>query len=98
MTLPAIEVRCAPGGAGWKCSVKVTGEREYGYVVDVSRDELVRYGRGWPDATELVAASFRFLLDHEPPGSILAHFSLSAIERYFPQFRAEIGRYLAAAE
>ena len=93
----SFEVRCATSSDGWKCSIKIHGDREYGYVVEVSRDELKRYGRGWADASELVSASFRFLLDHEPAGSILAHFSISAIERYFPEFRNEIARYLSEA-
>ena len=95
MAVPQADVRCATHGDGWRCSVKVHAEREYGYVVDVSKDELLRYGRGWADPAELVAASFRFLLEHEPPGSILAQFSLSAIERYFPEFRSEIRTYLS---
>lgn len=45
-------------------------------------------------ATELVEASFRFLLDREPKESILSSFDLSVIERYFPEYPNRIGDYL----
>lgn len=43
---------------------------------------------------ELVAASFRFLLDREPKESILSRFDLGVISRYFPEYDSEIARYL----
>lgn len=51
---------------------------------------------GLPDATteDLVAASFRFLLDREPKESILAEFDLGLISRYFPEYRSRIRDYL----
>ena len=45
-------------------------------------------------AGELVRAAVTFLLDREPKESILARFDLPVIERYFPEFPAQIGRYL----
>jgi len=47
---------------------------------------------GWSGETEaeLVRESFAFLLDHEPPTSILRTFSLYVIGRYFPQYPTEI--------
>ena len=36
-------------------------------------------------------------LDREPKESILAHFDVTVIRRYFPEFEREIGRYLALA-
>jgi hypothetical protein len=49
---------------------------------------------GWGQAAEaeLVRESFAFLLEREPPTSILRSFSLDVIERYFPEFPAEIRR------
>jgi hypothetical protein len=35
---------------------------------------------------DLVARSFEFLLQREPPGSILSTFDLSVIQRYFPEY------------
>jgi hypothetical protein len=44
---------------------------------------------------ELVRASFAFLLDREPAGSILPRFSLDIISRYFPEYPTELRQYLA---
>lgn len=57
--------------------------------VTASDDELRRYG-GADDPADLVRASFEFLLEREPKESILGSFALSAIERYFPEYPAEI--------
>jgi hypothetical protein len=39
---------------------------------------------------DLVTRSFAFLLEREPPASILATFALPEIERYFPGFTRAI--------
>lgn len=45
-------------------------------------------------AIRVIEEAFRFLLEREPNTSILASFELREIERYFPEFRAEIaGRF-----
>jgi len=36
-----------------------------------------------------VKASFAFLLEREPPGSILHSFDLTEIARYFPEYDSE---------
>lgn len=66
------------------------------HVVSVSSEEQARYG---PDVelSRLVEESFRFLLEREPAASILSRFSLSAIERYFPEYPTEIRRRLTGA-
>ena len=50
-----------------------------------------------PGATPeaLVAASFDFLLEREPPGSILRTFELPIIGRYFADYPDEIRRRMA---
>ena len=55
----------------------------------MSQEDLLRYGRG-RSVDELIRASFEFLLQREPPSSILADFELSTIERYFPEFRESV--------
>ncbi len=35
---------------------------------------------------DLVRRSFKFLLEREPPQSILSRFGLSDIERYYPEY------------
>lgn len=42
----------------------------------------------------LVEAAFGFLLDREPKEAILGEFDLDVIARYFPEFEAELPRYL----
>jgi len=34
---------------------------------------------------------FRFLLDREPPESILRRFAVDDVQRYFPEFWSEVG-------
>ena len=61
--------------------------------VTVSKADLERHGAG-ASAEDLVAASFRFLLEREPKESILGRFDLSVITRYFPEYPARIADYL----
>lgn len=44
--------------------------------------------------SELVVASFRFLLDREPKESIMSRFDLDVIGRYFPDYRTKVREYL----
>lgn len=46
------------------------------------------------DGERLVRESFAFLLEREPATSVLSDFPLTAIERYFPEYRDEISRRL----
>jgi hypothetical protein len=49
-----------------------------------------------PDDLEaVVRESFRFLLEREPASSILPRFSLSEIERYFPEYPTELAHRLS---
>jgi hypothetical protein len=43
-------------------------------------------------AETVLREAFRFLLEREPNTSVLTHFDLQDIERYFPEFRVEISR------
>jgi hypothetical protein len=43
---------------------------------------------------ECVRLCFEFLLAREPKESILGHFDVTVIERYFPEFRQEFARLL----
>jgi hypothetical protein len=44
---------------------------------------------------ELIRKSFEFLLEREPKESILTHFELRMIGRYFPEYEREIKKRLA---
>lgn len=88
-----VEVVCQHASDGWTCHVRVgpdPGATEH--VVSVSAAELAAYAPGAAEPTHLVSASFAFLLEREPRESILRRFSLSTIERYFPDYRADIVR------
>lgn len=54
------------------------------HTVTVTKTDLRRWGRG--DVEDLVRRSFDFLLEREPPSSILSRFELPVIERYFPEY------------
>ena len=49
-------------------------------------------GSGSGDEERLVRMSFEFLLEREPPGSILPVFDLDIIGRYFPEYVATMRR------
>jgi hypothetical protein len=46
------------------------------------------------DPERIIRESFAFLLEREPPSSILREFSLDVIARYFPEYRDELPRRL----
>jgi hypothetical protein len=65
------------------------------HEVSVSADALASYsGPRAEDAHALVHESFVFLLEREPRESILRRFELPVIERYFPEYRDEVGKRL----
>lgn len=88
-----IEVVCDPRTGGWLCRVSVMdGGEATRYEVGVTAGDLERLAPGSADPADLVRASFEFLLEREPPGSILRSFDLPVIGRYFPGFEDTIGR------
>ena len=90
-----VTVRAEPKGDGWLCEVGVdhAGQRTT-HAVTVERADLQRWAGGTDraDVESLVAKSFDFLLEREPPSSILATFDLSVIRRYFPEYDAAFTR------
>jgi hypothetical protein len=82
-----LTVTCFQAFDGWNCHVTVSDDdgTKTEHDVSVTRAERDRYAPG-ADVHVLVDASFRFLLANEPKESILGHFALSDIERYFPSF------------
>src|SRR5580692_9800659 len=55
-----------------------------------------RLGAAGVPVADLVHRSFTFLLEREPPTSILRTFSLEQIGDYFPDYPAQIRRLVAA--
>lgn len=90
-----VSVTAAPAGDGWVCEVAVehAGEKSR-HTVAVFRTDIERWGRGTEkeDVEDLVARSFAFLLEREPPGSILRRFDLAVIQRYFPDYDQQFRR------
>ena len=63
------------------------------HEVTVWPSDIERYAPGaLPE--DLLEASFAFLLDREPKEAILKRFELPVIERYFPEYRTQIGGML----
>jgi hypothetical protein len=92
----ALDVRCEPVGAGWRCEVTVGDDPgATTHEVAVSAATLASLAPGTADPEALVRASFEFLLEREPRESILRRFDLMVIRRYFPDWEGEIRRRLS---
>lgn len=63
--------------------------------VTMSKTDYSRLAQGSCPPARCLEAAFRFLLDREPKEAILARFDVSVIARYFPNFEAELPRYIA---
>jgi hypothetical protein len=63
------------------------------HEVTVWPSDVERYAPG-AEPEALIEASFAFLLEREPKESILKRFELPVIERYFPEYRRQIGGML----
>lgn len=89
----ALEISCKPEAAGWHCRVRVgTDAAATIHDVTLSRADLARLAPGGASPESLVRASFVFLLQREPRESILRHFELPLIGRYFPEWERTIRR------
>jgi hypothetical protein len=92
-------IHVVPAG-GRDFDVEVTDEaaagtpgRVYRYHVTVDDPVLAALGVAGDDPavlSALVRESFAFLLDREPPSSILRRFDLSVISTYFPEYPAAL--------
>jgi hypothetical protein len=84
-----VSVHAVVDGESWRCEVSVDhGGQRTQHVVTVARADLARWanGTGTDDVEDLVARSFEFLLEREPPNAILATFDLSVIQHYYPEY------------
>lgn len=87
-----IKVTATPNAAGWTCEVQIQerGRTVTDHVVDATTSDLMRLAPS-SSVEDLVKRSFEFLLEREPPESILRRFRLADIERYFPEYPGVIG-------
>jgi hypothetical protein len=71
------------------------GKSETRHTITMSAQTCERLivGKYTPERSLKVA--FRFLLDREQKESILSHFDVTVISRYFPDFERELPRYLS---
>jgi hypothetical protein len=90
-----IDVRRVSAADPYEFDVTVrAGKGETRHRVTLSQADHRRLTAGRGTAEACVEAAFRFLLDREPKESILPHFDLMVIARYFPEFERELPRYL----
>ena len=74
------------------------GKGETRHQVTMSRDTCERLTSGKHTPERCLKTAFKFLLDREPKESILRHFDVTVISRYFPEFEQEIPRYLSQSD
>lgn len=74
---------------GWEVEVEVADHKYKVFVNQLTLDNL-----NGETPEKLAEASFRFLLDREPPESILKAFNLEMISQYFPEYEAKIADYM----
>ena len=91
-----IEVRRTGDGdpLGFEVLVR-EGKGETRHQVTMSRETCERLSGGKHMPERLIEAAFFFLLDREPKESILGHFDVTIIVRYFPEFERELPKYLS---
>lgn len=90
-----VTVRAETRGDNWLCDVNIdhAGQRTR-HAVTVTPADLKRWAGGTEreDVESLVARSFDFLLEREPPNAILTSFDLSLIQRYFSDYDSAFRR------
>jgi hypothetical protein len=85
------ELRVTPAGERtFQVEATVDGRR-HAWRVGVPPELAARHGA---DPESVAKATIAFLLDREPPGSILAAFECSVVPRFFPEYEAELPGYL----
>jgi hypothetical protein len=86
-----IDVKASDKGTSYELQVTVS-ERgsETHHRVTLQKADHERLAGSKASPEDLVAASFRFLLEREPKESILRSFDLTVIGRYFPEYEREI--------
>ncbi len=92
---PPLTVACIADPDGWRCDVRV-GEDAAAtdHVVILDRDALIELAPVGASPEDLVAESFRFLLEREPREAIMRSFELPVISRYFADYSQVIRRRL----
>ena len=89
--MASIEVRRSKhdGSYAFQVTVREGGGTTH-HQVTLRETDYVRLTGGKASPEDLVAESFRFLLEYEPKEAILESFDLPVIVRYFPRYEREI--------
>ena len=77
------EIVARPAGAGAFEVEATAGGRRHAWRVSVPGELAARHGS---EPEDVARATIAFLLDREPPGSIMATFDCSVVPRYFRLF------------
>lgn len=88
-----VEVGCSGDRrVGWTCFAaireadRIVSEHE----VRLAAGDLARLAPSATDPADLVERSMSFLLEREPPTSILRTFDLTVISQFYPEYEATI--------
>jgi hypothetical protein len=84
------EIRVVSLGESQYRVTVVDGKHRTSHVVTATPSDVERYAAAETSPEQLIEASFEFLLEREPPSSILSTFALPVIERYFPEYPSVI--------
>jgi len=94
--LAQIDVSVTEKDETYQCEVTVTeGNNQTRHSVTLDKADYKQLAQGKVTPKELVAESFRFLLEREPKEAILRSFELTVISRYFPSYEREIKKRLS---
>jgi hypothetical protein len=74
--------------------VIVEAKTRTGHIVTLTDDYHQKLTGGNVTPEKLIEKSFEFLLERESNTSILSHFELSVIARYFPEYEKAIVKRL----
>jgi hypothetical protein len=86
---PNLDITAA-GASVYDVTITDDSGRETRHRVRVPEDLLTELGLAEAQEPMLVRASLEYLLEREPPSSILREFSLDVIGRYFPDYPTDI--------
>ncbi|HYU38945.1 MAG TPA: hypothetical protein VEM59_03775 [Acidimicrobiia bacterium] len=87
-------ITITPMEAEWFGVQLEEGDTKTSHRVHVPAALLDDLGLADVDPERVIRESFAFLLEREPPSSILREFSLDVIPRYFPEYQDELPRRL----
>jgi hypothetical protein len=94
-----VDAQCSgDADRGWTCFAEIReGARLASeHEIRIAPQDLERLAPGAADPADLVKRSIEFLLEREPPTSILRTFELTVIGRFFPEYERTIRRTVRA--